>query len=225
MADDDAPPGGKPSPFDGPPIAGVPRPIALGGLIVVGVGLMVYLWKKHQAAAAGTSSTDTTGAADTTGADLGGQLGDWQSSPGAGSGGGGDSGGSAGTGTGTGPGSADGSGGAGGSTAPPTSPSSSTTTNESGQMHGLTLAQAQYLFDTGNQPYVFDPATNQYVRFSGMPVSGQVYYAGPLNWQDALKNGNIIGGTKGHPAYKNAPKPAPAKKQPVKVKPKTPARK
>jgi hypothetical protein len=58
-----------------------------------------------------------------------------------------------------------------------------------------------------------------------MPVAGQTYYAGPLNWQSALQNGNVIGGTKGHPVLKNQPKAAakapakaPAKKTPAKKK-------
>lgn len=202
--------------FQGPPVAGIPRPVAVGGGILLVVGGGVYLWKRHQAKAGSATAVTTVAAPGSSSssvalsdAALQKLLQDWQSSAtssstaaGSGGGSGGGSDGSSGAGS-TGSGT--------GSTAP-SGPTASTTTDESGQMHGITLAQAQYLFDTGNQPYVFDQATNSYVRWSGLPVAGQTFYAGPLNWQDALKNGTIIGGTKGHPQYKSA-----AHKQPPKT--------
>lgn len=231
MADDEGPPasGGKSGGlFEGPPIAGVPRPLALGGALVLGVAALVFLWRRKNKSGAGSTSTNTviTGSSST-GVDaamLDAILKDWQQQPGGGGGSGGGS--SSGS---TGGGGASGGGGAGsssGSTTFPSTPGASTPTQESGQMHGISTAQAQYLYDTGNQPYVYDQATGQYVRWSGTPVPGQTYYAGPLNWQDALKNGNVIGGTKGHPILKTAATAAKkATGAKTTVKPKAPARK
>lgn len=205
--------------FEGPPVAGIPRPLAIGGALVGGVALIVFLRRRKHGGSSSTATTVITGSSSTgiDNAMLDAILKDWQqhpgtasSSTGTGTGGGG--------GGGTGPGS--GSSGQGtsatGTSTPPAGPNAGTTTNESGQMHGISLAQAMYLFDTGNQPYVFDPATNQYVRWNGLPVAGQTFYAGPLNWQDALKNGNVVGGTKGHPILKSAAQAA-AKKTPAKA--------
>jgi hypothetical protein len=216
MADDQTGSGGGGGLFEGRPIAGIPRPLALGGALVLGAAVLVWWWKKKHSTAASSSASTTviTGSSSTNmdNAMLAAILKDWQQSPGSSSTATGTGGGTGGGGT-TGPGS--GAAGQGtsatGTSAPPTSPGATTTTNESGQMHGISLAQAQYLFDTGNQPYVFNPASNQYVRWSGMPVSGQTFYAGPLNWQDALKNGTIVGGTKGHPVSKSTPAKAPAR--------------
>ena len=222
MAEDDAPAGGG-GPFEGPPIAGIPRPLAIGGALVLGVAVVVFLRRKKSASSSSTTTVIT--GSSSTGIDnamLDAMLKDWQQHPGTASS-------STGTGTGgggggTGPGS--GSSGQGtsatGTSTPPTGPNPGTTTNESGQMHGISLAQAMYLFDTGNQPYVFDSATNQYVRWNGLPVAGQTFYAGPLNWQDALKNGNVVGGTKGHPILKSA---ATAAKKATAPKAKAPAKK
>lgn len=237
MAEDQGNAGGGGGPLQGPPIAGIPRPVAIGAVVVGGAALLVWWWKKHEAAKSSSSSTSTviTGSSSTglSNAALDAILKNWQQHPattssstaasGTGTGGGSAAGGGGGASTASGTGT--GAAGASTSTTAPTSPGASTTTNESGQMHGITTAQAQYLFDTGNQPYVYDAATNQYVRWSGMPVAGQTYYAGPLNWQDALQNGNVIGGTKGHPVLKSSS--TPAKKEPAK-KPapkKTPAKK
>lgn len=214
--------------FQGKPIAGVPRPVAVGGVILLGTVALVWWWHRKSKSGASSSSTNTviTGSSST-GVDaamLDAILKNWQQHPASTSS-------STGTGTGGGSGSGGGSGGGqGGSSATSTPPTlfqpggPGTTTDESGNMHGITLAQAVYLFDTGNKPYVFNPATGQYTRWNGMPVAGQTFYAGPMNWQDTLKNGNITGGSKGHPTYKQgtAPKPAPA---PAKAAPKPAAKK
>lgn len=227
MADDgQAPEGG--SLFKGKPIAGVPRPLAVGGIIILGTAAMVWWWHKKSAAEAAASGTSTTGAA---GAGAGTDdsalddelLGALQQQPGGGtSGGGGDSGGGGTSGGGS--SSGDGSS-SGGTVFTPGGPG--TTTDEAGSMHGISLAQARYLFDTGNQAYTFNPATGEFTRWSGTPVAGQVYYAGPMNWSQTLKGGNITGGTKGHPAYKSGTAPkAPAPKKPAKKPaPKKPAKK
>jgi hypothetical protein len=207
MADDETTSGGG-GLFQGKPIGGVPRPLAIGGLIVLGTAALVWWWHRKTKSAATSSTTTAITGSSSTGIDaamLDAILKNWQQHPASSS---------TATGTGTSGGSAPGGGqgtstatGTGGTTFSPTGPG--TSTNESGQMHGLTLDQAKYLFDTGNQPYVFNPATGEFTRWSGAPVAGQTYYAGPLNWQDALKNGNVIGGTKGHPLLKTQPKPAP----------------
>lgn len=220
----------------GKKIAGVPQPVFFGGIILLGAAAVAW-WIGHKKKAAGSTSSATTvitGSSSTgiSNAMLDAMLKDWQQHPattssstaasGTGTGSGGGSGGGSGptsvtsTGSGTGTGTS--------TTTPPTSPGASTTTNESGQMHDITLAQALYLFDTGNQPYVFDAATNSYVRWSGTPVAGQTFYAGPLNWQDALKNGQVIGGTKGHPTLKAAATAAKAAAKPA-AKTTTPAKK
>jgi hypothetical protein len=213
MADDDG--GGGPLGDSGKKIAGVPQPVAIGGIVLLGAaGLAWWLAHRKKSGASSSATTVITGSGSTgiSNGMLDAMLKDWQQHPattssstaasGTGTGSGGGSGGASGptSATATGSGTATGTA----TTTPPTSPNSSTTTNEAGQMHGITLAQAQYLFDTGNQPYVYNSATNSYVRWNGLPVSGQTFYAGPLNWQDALKDGQVIGGTKGHPVLKAA---------------------
>jgi hypothetical protein len=227
MADDDAPGGGG-SLFQGKPVAGVPRPLAVGGLIILGTAALVWWWhRKSKGAASSSTSTVITGSSSTgvDAATLDAILRNWQQHPATTSGSTAASG--TGTGGGSGPGGGQGSSsatGTGGTTFSPTGPG--TSTDESGNMHGVSLAQAMYLFDTGNMPYVFNPSTGEFTRWSGTPVAGQTYYAGPYNWGTTLKNGTIVGGTKGHPTYSagNAPKTTPAKKPaPKKAPAKKPA--
>jgi hypothetical protein len=225
MADDDTPPAGGKSILGDPAkkIAGVPQPIFIGGLVLGGAALLFWWIKRRKKPAATTATTTVITGSSSTGIDnamLEAMLKDWQQHPGT------TSGTTAASGTGTGSSSGGSAGGGAGPTPTsgtvtpaPTGPNTSTTTQETGSMHGITLAQAQYLYDTGNMPYVYDAATNEYVRWQGQPVAGQTFYAGPLNWQVNLQNGNITGGTAGHPTYKTAPKPATA------AKPKTTATK
>lgn len=205
-------------------VAGLPQPVVIGGLVLVGAAL-VFWWLKRRKKTGSTTASATTviTGSSSTGIDnamLEAMLKDWQQHPGTTS--------SSTAASGTGTGSGGGGGGGQGTSSPvtqppatPTGPNTSSTTNESGNMHGISLAQATYLFDTGNLPYVFDTATNSFVRWQGSPQAGQVYYAGPLNWQVNLQNGNVTGGTAGHPTYAVAPKPAakpapkPAAKKPA----------
>jgi hypothetical protein len=208
-------------------IAGIPQPVAIGGIVLLGVAGIIWFLKRRKKGTP-TSSTATTVITGSSSTGISPQmleamLKDWQQHPGT------TSSSTAASGTGTGPGGGGGSGIGAGTTSPvttpPTGPNTSTTTNESGNMHGITEAQAQYLYDTGNMPYVYDPATNSYVRWQGAPQAGQTYYAGPLNWQVNLQNGNITGGTAGHPTYAHPPAAAkppakpPAKKPPAKKPP------
>lgn len=211
-------------------IAGAPQPIFIGGLVLGGAALIFWWLKRRKKATPTASATTVITGSSSTGIDnamLEAMLKDWQQHPGTTSSSTAVSG--TGTGSGGGGGSGIGAGTTGTTTQPPAGPGTSTTTNESGNMHGITEAQAQYLYDTGNMPYVYDAATNSYVRWQGAPQAGQTYYAGPLNWQVNLQNGNITGGTAGHPTYQHPPatssKPPakpPAKKPPAK---KPPARK
>lgn len=213
-------------------IAGIPQPVAIGGVVLIGAAF-IFWWLKRRKKSSGTSASATTviTGSSSTGIDnaaLEAMLKNWQQHPGT------TSSSTAVSGTGTGSGGGGGSGIGGGTTSPttqpPNTPGTSTTTNESGNMHGITEAQAQYLYDTGNMPYVYDAATNSYVRWQGAPQAGQTYYAGPLNWQVNLQNGNITGGTAGHPTYAHPPATSskPPAKPPAKKpapKPKPPAKK
>lgn len=199
--------------FEGRPVAGIPRPLFVGGIIVAGVGAAVWLWKRKQNKGQSSSTTTVITGSSSTSLDnamLDAILKNWQQHPAS------TSTSTAASGTGTGGGSGPGGGGGSstqtgtGTTIPAGGPG--TTTDESGNMHGISLAQALYLFQTGNMPYVYNPQTGAYTRWSGSPVAGQTYYAGPLNWQDNLKGGQITGGTAGHPTYAASASSATAKK-------------